>query len=133
MKTIIVAAGMGVSLDGANRLSLVVGPDGNTVFDRLRKQFGDDLIIVVGYRAADVISSTYTAKHVLNPFWHETGSAYSAFLGLDALDNTAQNEQICIIPSDLIFSDMAVEQFKVNRASTIFAYKRSFATLNLPT
>lgn len=126
MKTIILAAGMGVSLDGANRLSLTISSDGETVFERLRNQFSDDLTIVVGYRAADVISSTYSAKHVLNPFWHETGSAYSAFLGLEAVDPVNASDKICIIPSDLIFSEQAVEQVKQSNTPAVFGLRTEF-------
>jgi choline kinase len=132
MHLLILAAGASVALDGVNRLSININNKNENIYTRLKKTLECDVTVVVGYKAVEVISLTYEANHVNNAFWHETGSAYSAYLGLDEIQKKGKNkkdEMICIIPSDLIFSESAAESMKLAISEKIYGVKTEFRNI----
>jgi hypothetical protein len=121
-KILVLAAGRGIGLDGFNKLNLVCPSSRETVLERYMRQLSKDVSIVVGYRAPEIISKYPNLNYAYNYKWYETGSAFSASLGL-------HQTPIIVLPSDLFLSEMAAETIRNATGDVIF----TSATENRPT
>jgi hypothetical protein len=116
-KTLVLSAGRGLSMDGIHKLKLTVPGSSETIKERIIRQFHGALSIVVGYRAAELISEWPEQNFIYNHRWFETGSATSAALGLRSM---AEVGVVTIMPSDLIFSDEMAKMINKEVGNTIF-------------
>jgi len=69
--------------------------------------------VVVGYRAAEIMSNYPDLKYVYNYRWFETGSAFSTYLGLDSVP-------VIVLPADLLISDEMACQIMASKGNTLF-------------
>lgn len=130
-KTLVLAAGRGLSMDGIHKLKLTVPGYSETIKERIIRQFQGVLSIVVGYRAAELISEWPDQNYIYNHRWFETGSATSAALGLRSM---VEPDVVTIMPSDLIFSDEMAKIINEEVQDTIFlcnTENRSKASVNV--
>lgn len=130
-KILVLAAGRGLSMDGIHKLKLTVPGSSETIKERIIRQFQEELSIVVGYRAAELISEWPDQNFIYNHHWFETGSAISAALGLRSM---AEADGVTIIPSDLIFSNEIAKIINEEVEDTIFlcnTENRSKASVNV--
>lgn len=111
---LVLAAGRGVGLDGFSKLRLTSPGARETVLDRYLRQFGADMSVVIGYRGAEVAASYPELRYRYNASWFETGSAYSAHVGLT-------DAPVTILPSDLFVSEVAAEIVNGALGNAIFA------------
>ena len=117
MNAIILAAGMGKRLKELTRdnTKCMVKVNGVTLIERmlgqLDKQGLDKIVIVVGYRAADLIEyiNTLDVKtpivYVENPVYDKTNNIYSLYMARDYLCE----DDTLLFESDLIFEDGIIE------------------------
>lgn len=111
---LILSAGRGIGIDGFHKLKLVDPGTEETLLGRYIRQFGERVTIVVGYHAAELMSSFPQYDYAYNHAWFETGSAFSAHIGLD-------KAPVLIVPSDLVISDEAVEEIQAQSGNAIFS------------
>jgi len=126
-KILILSAGRGMGLDGFHKLKLVIPRTGETILDRYSRQFGTNISAVVGYRAAELMSSYPNFNYKYNYSWFETGSAFSAFIGMDVTPVT-------ILPSDLIIEDDIAQIINDSTGNVIFvkdSENRSESSVNI--
>lgn len=124
---LVLSAGRGIGLDGFNKLNLVSPSTGETILDRYNRQLGKNITIVTGYRAPEIMSCYPKFKFVYNYVWYETGSAFSAALGL-------KNEPTVIVPSDLFIGDDEAETISNASGNVIFTFKsenRAMGAVNI--
>jgi len=114
---LILAAGRGLSMDGIHKLKLLVPGTQETFRDHLEKNFYGNFSFVVGYRAAELVSYWPDLNIFYNNRWFETGSSYSACIGLDGLKN---DTPITVMPCDLIYSKRAVDLITQCDSDSIF-------------
>lgn len=110
---LILAAGRGIGLDGFHKLNLVSPSDKRTVLARYRQQICDSVTIVVGYRAPEIMSKYPDLSYAHNYRWFETGSSFSASLGLD-------KSPVIVLPSDLFLDEQAAEIVRGSSGNVIF-------------
>ena len=114
---LVLAAGRGLSMDGIHKLKLTVPGHCESIKERLNRQFHGVLTIVVGYRAAELISQWPDQNYVYNSRWFETGSAASAAMGLRSV---VDEGGITVLPSDLIFSESIASMINSESRDAIF-------------
>ena len=112
-KLLILSAGRGIGLDGFHKLNLVSPETKETTLNRYMRQFGKNVTIVVGYRAAELISTYPDLDYVYNYAWFETGSAFSAHLGLS-------KAPVTVVPSDLFISDEVANMISAMEDNAIY-------------
>ena len=112
-KILILSAGRGMGLDGFHKLKLVIPNTGETILDRYARQFGSNIDVVVGYRAAELMSSYPSLIYNYNYSWFETASAYSAFIGM-------KTAPVIILPSDLIIEDESAKKINNSTGNVVF-------------
>jgi hypothetical protein len=113
-EVLVLAAGRGVGLDGFSKLRLTSPHSKETVLDRYLRQFGNSVSVVIGYRGAEVAANYPALRYRYNASWFETGSAYSAHVGL-------ADAPVTVLPSDLFVSDEAAGIVNAAVGNTIFA------------
>jgi choline kinase len=109
MRAIILAAGQGFQLDGCVKLLIKDPLSGKTIIEQLITIFGkENLTIVVGYKAIEIIQRYPFLNYIYNPDWNITNNSYSLALALD--------EKPCyVLSSDLIISKEII--LKLDNAS----------------
>jgi len=104
MKLIILDAGDAFELDGFNKLFIRHPVTKKRIIDNYLDIFAPDNVeIVVGYKAIQVVNEYPDFKYIYNKDWQTTGSAYSMSLALT-------NEPCYIVSSDLFISGSVVDQ-----------------------
>ena len=63
----VLAAGRGIGIDGFHKLNLASRATGETILERYQRQLGEDLHLIIGYKAAELMS--------LNPRFNYTYNA----------------------------------------------------------
>lgn len=116
-RLLILSAGRGIGLDGYHKLKLVAPSSGETILDMYKRHFGGHITVVVGYRAPELMAENPDLGFCYNYNWFETGSAFSAHLGLAALN---AGEPVLVVPSDLFISDEAARQINAAEGNVIF-------------
>ena len=111
---VILAAGRGIGIDGFNKLNLVFPSSKESILERYLRQFDAEVKIVVGYKAAEIMSLNPDLNYVYNHNWFETGSAFSTYLGAEELP-------VIIMPCDLFLSDDAAEVINSSKGDLLFA------------
>ncbi len=122
-KLLILSAGRGVGLDGFHKLNLVSPDTKETTLARYMRQFGDEVTVVVGYRAAELISTYPDLDYAYNYAWFETGSAFSAHIGLGTAPVT-------IVPSDLFITDAVAAEISAAEGNVIFMVNTENRAIN---
>lgn len=112
-KLLILSAGRGVGLDGFHKLKLVSAQTNETILQRYIRQLSANITIVVGYRAPEIMAENPGLTYRYNYNWFETGSAFSAHLGLSTVP-------VIIVPSDLFICDVAAQQIMQAEDNVIF-------------
>lgn len=115
-RLLILAAGRGIGLDGFHKLNLVSPSDGRTILARYRQQLCAQVTIVVGYRAPEIMSQNPDIAYVHNYRWFETGSSFSAGLGLS-------EAPVVVTPSDLFLDERAADVVRHSSGNVIFTSK----------
>ena len=110
---LILSAGRGIGLDGFHKLNLVAPSTGETILERYRRQLSKDTFIVVGYRAPELMSLYPKLQYSYNYRWFETGSAFSAAIGLKKVP-------VIVVPSDLFLDEAAAEAVRGAAGNVIF-------------
>ena len=110
---LILSAGRGIGLDGFHKLNIVSPSTGETILARYRRQLSDDITVVVGYRAPELMSHNPNLTFVYNYRWFETGSAFSASLGLKKVP-------VVVVPSDLFLDEAAAMAIRSATGNVIF-------------
>lgn len=126
---LILSAGRGIGLDGFHKLNLVAPSTNETILDRYRRQISANTTVVVGYRAPEIMSNYSELNFIYNYSWFETGSAFSAALGL-------RNVPVIVLPSDLFLDDaaaLAISQTTGNVLFTSDTENRPTAAVNVST
>ncbi len=83
-QVIVLAAGKSLQLDGASKLLIRHPITGRTILDYLCDAFvGKKIIVVVGYKAIEIMQAYPTLNYVYNPDWALTNNAMSLALALD--------------------------------------------------
>jgi choline kinase len=127
MRVIILAAGKSFHLDGINKI-LMKDPLTNkslmTIFSEVFD--GQDVSVVVGYKAIEVIQEYPDFDYVYNPNWAVTANSYSLSLAL--------TEEPCyVISGDLIIERALIEAMELvsgNCILTEFTENRRLTSLN---
>ena len=91
-------------MDGIHKLKLLIPATKDTIKTHIQNSFPGNLSIVVGYRAAELMSEWPDLDFSYNKRWYETGSAESARIGLRDLK---KQNPVIIMPCDIIFSPKA--------------------------
>jgi len=120
---LILAAGRSIGIDGFHKLKLVSPSNGENLLSRYVRQFGEKVKIVVGYHAAELMSAFPQYEYAYNHAWYETGSAFSAHIGLD-------KAPVLIVPSDLVISDEAVEEILSQDGNVFFSHNTENRGIN---
>ena len=110
---LILSAGRGIGLDGFHKLNLVAPSTEETILARYRRQLSEDATIVVGYRAPELMARYPCLDYVYNYNWFETGSAFSAAVGL-------RKGPVIVLPSDLFLEEAAAETIRTATGNVIF-------------
>lgn len=118
MKAIVVAAGQGFEADGMNKILITDPFSGKTILDNLIDIFGEqNLTIVVGYRAINIMHLYPKLKYIYNPDWKISNNSYS--LGL------ALNDEPCfVLSSDLIFDKTIIDEMLKAPGNLVLTEKR---------
>lgn len=83
-RTIVLAAGKSLQLDGASKALIRHPTTGRTVLDYVVDAFRDtEITVVVGYRAIQIMQAYPELRYVHNPDWALTNNAMSLGLALD--------------------------------------------------
>jgi choline kinase len=83
-QVIVLAAGKSLQLDGASKLMIRHPVTGHTILDYLCDAFvGKKIIVVVGYKAIEIMQAYPNLDYVYNPDWALTNNAMSLALALD--------------------------------------------------
>ena len=113
MRLIVLAAGDSSSFDGFNKLFLVHPIYKRPMIEMYKTLFKtEDICIVVGYRALEVMSKYPDFQYAYNSKWKETGNSYSLAL---ALNNTPS----VVISSDLFISQKAVDALLSTESNSV--------------
>ncbi len=110
---LILSAGRGIGLDGFHKLNLVSPSTEETILQRYRRQLSEDATVVVGYRAPELMARHPKLKYEYNYSWFETGSAFSAAIGLKSVP-------VIVVPSDLFLDDEAAAVIRAATGNVIF-------------
>ena len=110
---LILSAGRGIGLDGFHKLNIVAPSTGETILARYRRQLSEDVTIVVGYRAPEIMARYPRLHFIYNYSWFETGSAFSAALGLKKVP-------VIVVPSDLFLDEAAAKTVRTATGNVIF-------------
>ncbi|MFQ5964182.1 MAG: NTP transferase domain-containing protein [Candidatus Scalinduaceae bacterium] len=114
MKLIVLAAGQGFKLDGFNKLLIKDPRTGERILDRYLRLFADyEVIVVVGFRAIEIMSEYPNLNYIYNDQWRITGNSYSLSLALD--------ETPCVVISaDLLFDEDTVKLIDESPENSVF-------------
>ena len=113
MRLIVLAAGDSSSFDGFNKLFLVHPIYKRPMIEMYKTLFKtEDICIVVGYRALEVMSKYPDFQYAYNSKWKETGNSYSLAL---ALNNTPS----VVISNDLFISQKAVDALLSTESNSV--------------
>jgi hypothetical protein len=111
---LILSAGRGIGLDGFHKLNLVAPSTGETILARYLRQLSAAVTVVVGYRAPEMMAQHPSLNYVYNHSWFETGSAFSAGMGLS-------KAPVIVVPSDLFLDEAAAKGVSTATGNVIFA------------
>lgn len=120
---LILSAGRGIGLDGFHKLKLVAPSTGETILDRYRRQISANISIVIGYRAPELMSLYPNLHYFYNHNWFESGSAFSAAIGLRGVP-------VIVVPSDLFLDESAAEMLRSTTGNVIFTSDTENRKLN---
>ena len=120
---LILAAGRGIGLDGFHKLNLVAPSTGETILARYRRQLSEDITVVVGYRAPELMARYPYLSYRYNHHWFETGSAFSAAVGLEKVP-------VVLVPSDLFLDEAAAETVRTAIGNVIFTCDTENRSMN---
>jgi len=124
MKCIVLAAGQGFQLDGCVKLLIKDPKTGEKIIDQLIKIFGkQNLTIVVGYKAIQVMEEYPDLKYIFNADWKITNNSYSLGLAID-------NEPCYVISSDLIISSEIIDLLDDAEGNCVLTSNRENRELN---
>jgi choline kinase len=112
-RLLVLSAGRGIGLDGFHKLNLVSPSTKETIITRYLRQISKDVTVVVGYRAPEIIAHYPDLRFVYNYRWFETGSAFSAALGL-------RKAPVIVVPSDLFLDEHAAKKVRSSTGNVIF-------------
>lgn len=113
MRLIVLAAGDSSSFDGYNKLFLVHPIYKRPMIEMYKNLFRtEDICIVVGYRALEVMSKYPDFEYAYNSKWRETGNSYSLALALN-------NSPSVVISSDLFISQIAVDALLSTESNSV--------------
>ncbi|MFQ2825082.1 NTP transferase domain-containing protein [Aeromonas allosaccharophila] len=101
-QVIVLAAGKSLQLDGVCKLMIRHPVTGLTIMDYICDAFkGKKIVVVVGYKAVEIMQSYPDLDYVYNPNWALTNNAMSLALALDDKPTYVVSGDI-FISSDLI-------------------------------
>lgn len=113
MRLIVLAAGDSSSFDGFNKLFMVHPTYKRPMIEMYRDLFKiDDICIVVGYRALEVMSKYPNFEYVYNSKWKETGNAYSLALAID-------DQPTIVISSDIFIAQTLVDRLLCTKSNSM--------------
>ncbi len=108
MRLIILSAGDSFELDGFNKLLINNPISGKTIIEQYQSIFEpSEIIVVVGYKAMEIMNRYPNFKYIYNKKWQTTGSAYSLSLALD-------EKPSIIIESDFFIDEKLKDEFSSN-------------------
>jgi len=103
MKVIILAAGNSAKMSGTIKCLIKNPYSGKTILQHLFESFYDcEIVVVVGYRAIEIMQEYPKIEYVLNYDWSVTAPSYSVGLALD-------DKPCYIIPGDILLNRELVE------------------------
>jgi choline kinase len=106
MRLIILSAGDSFELDGFNKLLIKNPMTGKTIIEQYQSIFEPkEIIVVVGYKAMEIMNQYPNFKYIYNKKWQTTGSAYSLSLVLN-------EEPTIVIESDFFINDSLKTEFE---------------------
>lgn len=126
MQVIVLAAGHGHQLDGYNKLLIRDPFSDKTIIEQFIDIFKEEnLKIVVGYRAINVMNRYPNLEYVYNSNWSHTNNSYSLGLALNT-------EPSLVVSSDIIFDPKLLrllDQYE-NAVVTSNTVSRTLTSLN---
>ena len=132
-KAIILAAGESYDTSDIFPKILLKNPITNeTIIESFQKNYGENTLFVLGFRALSILNMHPNINVVLNHSWAITKSAYSLSLAINCL---SPNEIVDIYSGDYFIEDEFFNEFKENKAENIlvasFRESRSKKACNL--
>ncbi|MBZ0113164.1 MAG: NTP transferase domain-containing protein [Thermoanaerobaculia bacterium] len=122
-QAIILAAGRGHQVDGMAKVLIRHPRTGQTILDHARAAFGaKKIIVVVGYRAIEVMESAPDLEFVVNRDWALTNNAMS--LGLALTD-----EPTYVVSGDIFFGKDLIEHLDHGQDDLVLTDARENRTL----
>ncbi len=116
MKLIVLAAGQGFKLDGFNKLLIKDPRTGERILDRYLRLFADyEVIVVVGFRAIEIMSEYPNLNYIYNDQWRITGNSYSLSLALDGTP-------CVVISADLLFDEDMVKLIDESPENSVLVF-----------
>jgi choline kinase len=102
-QAIVLAAGRGTQVDGMAKVLVRHPRTGRSILDHAREAFaGKRLIVVVGFRAIQVMESAPELEYVINHEWSLTNNAMSLGLALN-------DEPTYVVSGDIFFDRALIE------------------------
>ena len=132
-KAIILAAGESYDTSDIFPKILLKNPITNeTIIETFLKNYGDNTLFVLGFRALSILNMHPNINVVLNHSWAITKSAHSLSLAINCL---SPNEIVDIYSGDYFIEDEFFDEFKKNQSENIlvasFRESRSQKACNL--
>jgi len=132
-KAIILAAGESYDTSDIFPKILLKNPITNkTIIESFQKNYGENTLFVLGFRALSILNMYPNINAVLNHSWAITKSAYSLSLAINCL---SPNEIVDIYSGDYFIEDEFFNEFKKNQAENMlvasFRESRSPKACNL--
>lgn len=117
-QAIILAAGRGNQADGIAKALIRHPRDGRTILDHATEAFaGKRVVVVVGFRAIQVMESRPDLDYVINHEWAITNNAMS--LGLALAD-----EPTYVVSGDMFFTRELVERLDAGPPNLVLTHER---------
>lgn len=117
-KAIILAAGRGNQADGIAKALIRHPLTGKTILDHAIEAFaGKKIVVVVGFRAIQVMEAHPEVHYVLNHEWAITNNAMSLALALD-------NEPCYVVSGDIFFERQLIQRLDAEAANLVLTESR---------
>tara|TARA_B100000686_G_C16441478_1_gene787203 strand:- start:98 stop:760 length:663 start_codon:yes stop_codon:yes gene_type:complete len=124
MRAIVLGAGQGYQLDGFNKLLIKDPLDGKNVIEKYIDIFGiNNLTVVLGYRAINVMHNYPDINYCYNGDWGVTNNSHSLSLAIS-------DEPCYVLSGDLFFDPKLIEQAELEGPDLVFTKKREARTLS---
>lgn len=123
-KAIILAAGRGNQADGIAKALIRHPMTGKTILDHAIEAFvGKKIVVVVGFRAIQVMETHPEVTYVLNHEWAITNNAMSLALALD-------DEPCYVVSGDIFFERQLIQRLDALAPNLVLTEKRENRALS---